>query len=371
MSGNATHNTHNPFTGDGVVNTHNPLTGDKTGPHPPPGTNPVTGRTRDGELGRNEQHHPDAGHTGTGFTSGTNTHNTHNPMTGNGVTNTRNPMTGDTTGPHPTSGATHTGTGHVGATGTNTHNTHNPLTGDGVHNTHNPLTGDKTGPNPPPGTNPVTGRTNDGNLGRHEPQGAGYNTTAGTAGTHTGAGNVGTMGSGSHNTHNTHNPLTGDGVNNTHNPLTGDKTGPHPPAGTNPVTGRTNDGNLGRHEQHGVGQTGVMGTGPDAIHDTTRGTHATTGTHGTHTAGTHTTGAHPTSNQTSGGGGAKALVGKVEATLGNILKNPDMHAKGVQKQEEAAAAKATRTEGNATHTGAGTNLSPHAAAVGTADEPRH
>lgn len=47
-------------------------------------------------------------------------------------------------------GMTEAGTDVVG---TNTHNTHNPLTGDGVVNTHNPLTGDETG------SHPVTGRT--------------------------------------------------------------------------------------------------------------------------------------------------------------------------------------------------------------------
>ncbi|CAE6529849.1 unnamed protein product [Rhizoctonia solani] len=290
-----THNTHNPFTGDGVTNTHNPLTGDKTGPHPPPGTNPVTGRTKDGNLGRNEQQPPETHRTGA------------------------------------------TGTGAGITSGTNTHNTHNPLTGDGVTNTHNPMTGDKTGPHPPPGTNPATGRTNDGNYGRHEQQPAGYTGTTGThTGAHTGAGAGITSGT---NTHNTHNPLTGDGVTNTHNPLTGDKTGPHPPASTNP-----GDGNLGRNEQH-IGATGATGTGTHdhTIHDTTRGAH-TTGAVGTTGAS-----AHPTSTQTSGGG-AKALVGKVEATLGSIIKNPEMQAKGVQKQEEAQAAKAARQE--AAHGGA-------------------
>ncbi|GAB1519506.1 hypothetical protein RhiTH_002574 [Rhizoctonia solani] len=333
MNSNNTHNTHNPFTGDGVTNTHNPLTGDKTGPHPPPGTNPMTGRTKDGNLGRNEQQPPEARHTGatgpgTGMTSGANTHNTHNPLTGDGVTNTHNPMTGGytDTGAHTTG---HTGAHTSVTSGTNTHNTHNPLTGDGVTNTHNPLTGDKTGPNPPPGTNPVTGRTNDGNLGRHEQQPGGYTGTGAHAtGTHT----TGTHTTGAHttghtgthtgvtsgtNTHNTHNPLTGDGVTNTHNPMTGDKTGPNPPPGTNPVTGRTNDGNLGRHEQQPLGATGTTGT---------------TGA-----------GPHPTSTQASGGG-AKAMIGKVEATLGSIIKNPSMHAKGVQKQEEAQAAKLAKEE---------------------------
>ncbi|KAG9082387.1 hypothetical protein FRC06_005093 [Ceratobasidium sp. 370] len=241
---------------------------------------------------------------------------------------------------------------------TATHNTHNPLTGDGVINTHNPLTGDKTGPHPPPGTNPVTGRTRDGELGHNEQQ---YPANAAAPG-------VGTTGPTGTQTHNNHNPLTGSGPNNTHNPLTGDKTGPNPPPGTNPVTGRTRDGELGRNEQQypataaapGIGATGTTGTGytgnstghtgNDAIHDTTRGAHTATGTG----VGTNTTGPLPTS-QTSGGG-AKALVGKVEATLGNILHNPEMHAKGIQKQEEAAAAKAARTEGphhgtHATHAG--------------------
>jgi len=397
----AQHNTHNPLTGDGVTNTHNPLTGDKTGPNPPAGTNPITGRTKDGELGRNEQHgigHGTTGNVGAGHAFGDNTHNTHNthnPLTGNGVTNTHNPATGDHTGTNLTG----TGTG----TGTHTHNTHNPLTGDGVTNTRNPLTGDKTGPNPPPGTNPMTGRTKDGELGRHEQHGAGYGATGATgtglgdnthnthnpltgngvtnthnpltgdatgphptAGTtHTGTGHVGTTGT---NTHNTHNPLTGNGVNNTHNPLTGDKTGPHPPAATNPVTGRTTDGELGRHEQHGVGHDGVTGahtagahTGAHTVGTHTAGAHTTTGTHttGTHTADTHA-GAHPTATQTSGGG-AKALVGKVEATLGNILHNPALHAKGVQKQEEAHTAKVAKAEG-AHH---GSNVPPHPTAVGT------
>ncbi|CCO32832.1 hypothetical protein BN14_06895 [Rhizoctonia solani AG-1 IB] len=122
--------------------------------------------------------------------------------------------------------------------------------------------------------------------------------------------------------------------------MTGDKTGPNPPAGTNPVTGRTNDGNLGRHEQYPAGTTG---TDPHAIHDTTRGTHTTGAT------GTTGTGAQPTSTQASGGG-AKAMIGKVEATLGSIIKNPNMQAKGLQKQEEAQAAKAAK-EG-AAHSGA-------------------
>jgi hypothetical protein len=79
------------------------------------------------------------------------------------------------------------------------------------------------------------------------------------------------------------------------------------------------------------------------IHDTTHG--ARTGTT------TSTTGDHPTATQTSGGG-AKALIGKVEATLGSIIKNPEMHAKGVQKQEEAHAAKVAKQEG--VHTGTNT-----------------
>jgi len=156
-------------------------------------------------------------------------------------------------------------------------------------------------------------------------------------------------------THNTHNPFTGDGVVNTHNPLTGDKTGPHPPPGTNPVTGRTRDGELGRNEQQypanaaAPGTTGTTGTGytdnsigytgGDTIHDTTRGAHTATGTG----VGTANTGLHPTSQPT--GGSAKALIGKVEATLGNILHNPAMHVKGIRKQEEAAAAKAAGAEG--------------------------
>ncbi|KAJ1309311.1 hypothetical protein OPQ81_004973 [Rhizoctonia solani] len=381
-------NTYNNTTSTNTHNTHNPFTGDGTGPHPPPGTNPMTGRTKDGNLGRNEQQPPEAPHTGTigtgpGVTSGTNTHNTHNPLTGDGATNTHNPLTGDKTGPHPPSGTNpvtgrtrddnlgrheqqpagytdttgmhtgmHTG-GHAGAgtgitSGTNTHNTHNPLTGDGVSNTHNPLTGDKTGPHPSSGIDPATGRTNDGNLGRREQHPVGH---TGATGIHTGATGTHTTGgvtSGT-NTHNTHNPLTGDGVTNTHNPLTGDKTGTHPPPGTNPVTGRTNDGNLGRHEQHPAGYTGTTGTtGTDAhtIHDTTRGAHNTGGI-GTTGAGA---GGHPTSTQTSGGG-AKALVGKVEATLGSIIKNPEMHAKGVQKQEEAQAAKLAKQQEGA-HGGA-------------------
>ncbi|QRV73312.1 hypothetical protein RhiJN_01326 [Ceratobasidium sp. AG-Ba] len=227
-----------------------------------------------------------------------------------------------------------------------THNTHNPLTGDGVNNTHNPLTGDKTGPYPPQGTNPVTGRTRDGEFGRNEQQ----------------YGPGGPTGLDGNQTHNTHNPFTGDGVNNTHNPLTGDKTGPNPPPGTNPVTGRTKDGELGRHEQqypvgaNAAGTNGAGYTGNDTIHDSTRGAHASTGTGIGATTGT---GVHPTSQQASGGG-AKALVGKVEATLGNILHNPEMHAKGVQKQEEAAAAKAAKAEGahHGTHATHGTHADP-------------
>ncbi|KAB5594190.1 hypothetical protein CTheo_2406 [Ceratobasidium theobromae] len=388
MTGNSTHNTHNPFTGDGVVNTHNPLTGDKTGPHPPPGTNPVTGRSRDGELGRNEQQPVGHGATGAGVTSGANTHNTHNPLTGNGATNTHNPLTGDKTGPHPPAGtnpvtgrtrdddlgrneqhafdqrATGTGTGFT--SGTNTHNTHNPLTGDGATNTHNPLTGDKTGPHPPPGTNPVTGRTRDDELGRHEQQpgayegGTGTGRVAGMTGTGAGMTEAGTGVVGT-NTHNTHNPLTGDGVVNTHNPLTGDETGSHP------VTGRTREGELGRHER-GAGYENIAygagagaPAGSHAIHDTTRGTHAGTyaGTHtgtgttgvgaaGTGAAGTGTTGAQPTSTTSSGT--AKALVGKVEATLGSIINNPEMHAKGVLKQEQAHATRAARQQDDFTST---------------------
>jgi len=320
----AQHNTHNPLTGDGVTNTHNPLTGDKTGPNPPAGTNPMTGRTKDGELGRNEQHgigHGTTGNVGAGHAFGDNTHNTHNthnPLTGNGATNTHNPATGDHTGTNLTG----SGTG----TGNHTHNTHNPLTGDGVTNTRNPLTGDKTGPNPPPGTNPVTGRTKDGELGRHEQHGAGYGATGAT-----GAG----LGD---NTHNTHNPLTGNGVNNTHNPATGDHTGPHPTAGAH----------TGTH------------TGNNTIHDTTHGTHTGAGT---------TAGGHPTS-QPASGGGAKALVGKVEATLGNILHNPNMQAKGVQKQEEAQAAKAAKADAahdGTTHGAHGTHNATTGAGVPTHD----
>jgi len=216
------------------------------------------------------------------------------------------------------------------------------------------MTGDKTGPHPPAGTNPMTGHTNDGNLGRtgaHTSGHTGSHTTGAHTTGHTGAHTV--TGDGA-NTHNTHNPLTGDGVTNTHNPMTGDKTGPHPPAGTNPVTGRTKDGNFGHNEQHPVGHTGTTGTtgtDPHAIHDTTRGAH------NTGAIGTTGAGARPDAAQPSGGG-AKALVGKVEATIGSIIKNPDMHAKGVQKQEEAQAAKLAKQEGahgNA-GTGAGTDI---------------
>ncbi|KAG9127419.1 hypothetical protein FRC07_013983, partial [Ceratobasidium sp. 392] len=132
-------------------------------------------------------------------------------------------------------------------------------------------------------------------------------------------------------------------------------TGPNPSPGTNPVTGRTRDGELGRHEQQhagtGIGPAATAGTGyndNDTIHDTTRGAHTATGT-GTGVG--HNTGAHPTSQPS--GGGAKAIIGKVEATLGNILHNPAMQAKGIEKQEEAAAAKAART--NDTHHGTHTD----------------
>ncbi|KAG8738835.1 hypothetical protein FRC10_006446 [Ceratobasidium sp. 414] len=174
-------------------------------------------------------------------------------------------------------------------------------------------------------------------------------------------------------THNTHNPLTSNGAVNTHNPLTG-------PPGTNPVTDRMRDGELGRNEQQypanaaapGVGTTGTTGTGymgnsigrtgNDMIHDTTRGVHTATGTG----AGTANTGAYPTSQPT--GGAAKALIGKVEATLGNILHNPAMHVEGIRKQEEAAAAKAARAEsahhGTHRHGTAEENLAAEAGPAG-------
>ncbi|KAG9075563.1 hypothetical protein FS749_012758, partial [Ceratobasidium sp. UAMH 11750] len=350
--GAQSHNTHNPLTGDGVNNTHNPLTGDKTGPNPPLGTNPVTGRTNDGELGRDEQQCGQGRVTGP---QGTQSHNTHNSLTGGGPDNTHNPMTGDKTGPdsppgtNPVTGRTREGElgrdeqqygpgsgigkrtgpnppqetnqatgrtnegglgrneqqygqgvqagpqdiqshntyspstsdktgpnpqgtnqttgrtnddefgpneqhygqgGQTGPQDTQSHNTHNPLTGGGPDNTHNPMTGDKTSPNPPPGTNQVTGRTGDSELGRNEQQ---YDPGSG----------IGLQGA---QTHNTHNPLTGGGPTNTHNLFTGDKAGPNPPSGTNPVTGRTRDGELGQNEQQhlggaGVGTTGLTGAG--------------------------------------------------------------------------------------------------------------
>jgi len=81
----------------------------------------------------------------------------------------------------------------------------------------------------------------------------------------------------------------------------------------------------------------TTGTDPHTIHDTTRGAH------NTGAIGTTGAGAHPTSTQASGGG-AKALVGKVEAKLGSVMKNPEMEAKGIQKQEEAQAAKLAKQE---------------------------
>ncbi|KAG9076044.1 hypothetical protein FS749_012229, partial [Ceratobasidium sp. UAMH 11750] len=244
-------------------NTYNPSTNDKTGPHPQ-GTNQATGRTNDGEFGRNEQHYGQGGQTGP---QDTQSHNTHNPLTGGSPDNTHNPMTGDKTGPNPppgtnpVTGRTRDGElgrdnqqygqgGGTGPQGTQSQNTHNPLTGGGPDNTHNPMTGNTTGPNPPPGTNPVTGRTGDGELGRNEQQ------------NDPGSG-IGSQGA---QAHNTHNPLIGGGRTNTHNPFTGDKTGPNPPSGTNPVTGRTRDGELGQNEQQhlggaGVGTTGLTGAG--------------------------------------------------------------------------------------------------------------
>ncbi|CAE6493667.1 unnamed protein product, partial [Rhizoctonia solani] len=298
-SGTNTHNTHNPLTGDGDSNTHNPMTGDKTGSHPPPGANPMTGRTDGDNLGRHEQQ--PAGHTDTiGVHTGAHA-----------------------AGPHK---GTHTGAGAGVTLGDNTHNTHNPLTGDGVTDTHNPMTGDKTGPHP-----------GEGNLGHRKQQPAGYTDAAGAhTGTHTGAGTGVTSGT---NTHNTHNPLTGDGVTNTHNPLTGDKAGPHPPPVTNPVTGRPDDGNLGPHEQQLAGHTGITGTGPHdgGIHDTAQGGRIAG-------AGNTTgTGPHPTSTTTSGGS-TKAVVGRIEATLGAMINNSEMHAKGVQKQDEAQAAKLAKEQ---------------------------
>ncbi|KAG8700450.1 hypothetical protein FRC11_012920, partial [Ceratobasidium sp. 423] len=261
----------NPNAPDNAnTNTHSPLTGDKTGPQSPPGTNPIIGRTKDDNLGRNEQQpadhpHHDASATGTGasVTSGPNTATDRTDDHQYGYN--RDPNEKQSAG---YAGATdahagiHTGAGVGSTPDTDTHNTHDPLTGDGDTNTHNPMTGDKTGPHP-----------DEGNLGRREQQPAGHTDTAGAhTGAHTGVGAAGVT-SGA-NTHNTHNPLTGDGVTNTHNPLTGDNTGPHPPPGTDPATGRTNDSNLGQNEQQPAGHTGTAGTGrrhDQTIHDKTRG----------------------------------------------------------------------------------------------------
>ncbi|CAE6493671.1 unnamed protein product [Rhizoctonia solani] len=160
-----THNTHNPLTGGGVTNTHNPFTGDKTGPQPLHETNPITGHTRDDNLGRDERQHADAHHvgvtgTGAGVTAGTNTRNNDH----------HNPIANDRTGPNSLAPDTddhwHGGNrdpnerrlgGHTGTTDahtgtqtdtcvdptsvTNTHNTHNPLIGAGDSNTHDPVAG--------------------------------------------------------------------------------------------------------------------------------------------------------------------------------------------------------------------------------------
>ncbi|KAG9082388.1 hypothetical protein FRC06_005094 [Ceratobasidium sp. 370] len=329
-------NTHNPLTGGDPNNTHNPLTGDKTGPSLPPRMNPVTGRTNDDRLGKNEQQHARDGGTGP---QGIQSHNTHNPLTGGGPDNTHNPMTGDTTG--PVTGRARDGElgrdekqygqgGQTGPQSAQTHDTHNPLTGGGLTNTHNPMTGHKTDPNSPPGTNPVTGKMRDGELGRSEQH---YGPGGGT-------GPQGTQ------THNTHNPLTGSGPNN---PLTSDTTGPNPPPGTNTVMGGTRSGELGRNEQQhlggaGVGTIGTAGTGHTGQNtghtgnDTTRGAHIATGA-GVGT--TNTTSSHQTSPSTSGA--IQTLVGKAEAAVGKFLDDPKLQAKGVQRQQRAVEAKIDHT----------------------------
>ncbi|KAG8738836.1 hypothetical protein FRC10_006447 [Ceratobasidium sp. 414] len=344
QDGTQSHNAHNPLTDGGPGNPHNPLTGDKAGPNPLSGTNPVTGRTKDDELGRDEQQYGLGGGPGP---EGNQSHNTH----GGGPDNTHNPLTGDKMGPDPPPGTSpvtgrtrsgelgrneqqHGPGGGVGPEGTQSHNTHDPLTGGGPNNTHDPLTGDKTGPSPPPGANPVTGRMRSSELGRDEQQ---YG-PGGPTGTQT---------------HNAHNPLTGGGPNNTHDPLTGDKTGPNPPPGTNPITGRTRDSEPGRNEQQypanaaapGVGttSTGYAGqptgyAGNDTIHDTTRRAHIATGT-GVGT--TNTTGAHSTAPST--GGAIKTLAGKAEAAVGKFLDDPHLQAKGVQRQQRAAESKIGNT----------------------------
>ncbi|KAJ1305520.1 hypothetical protein OPQ81_000527 [Rhizoctonia solani] len=191
-------------------------------------------------------------------------------------------------------------------TTTTAHNTHYPLTGDGVTNTHNPLTGDQTAPYPHADTNAVTSCTvslylathmqgthavlpnHNDNIVLKEQQPAGYTHTIGPhTGTHAGSG----VGIPSNiKNRNTHNPLASDGVTNTQNSFTGDKAGPHPPLRTNPVTGPTKDGKLVPNEYStGYPNTAdTIGSGPHdrTIHNNERGIH-TTGASGSVGTSTH------------------------------------------------------------------------------------
>ena len=106
----------------------------------------------------------------------------------------------------------------------------------------------------------------------------------------------------------------------------------------------TNTGMTGRHHHDST----TLGSGrhhaDPALADTTRGDYnnnnAYAGT-GTGMTGTHH-GAAATGERASsgGGGGMKALEGKVERGLGTMVGSASLKAKGLEKEQEAAAIKA-------------------------------
>jgi hypothetical protein len=104
----------------------------------------------------------------------------------------------------------------------------------------------------------------------------------------------------------------------------------------------TNTGITGRHHDSTTAGLGHHHADP-ALANTTRGgygddAYAGTGTGGM--TGTHHHGTDATSTRTSSaGGGMKALEGKIERGLGTMVGSASLKAKGIEKEQEAAAMK--------------------------------
>ncbi|CUA78303.1 hypothetical protein RSOLAG22IIIB_06984 [Rhizoctonia solani] len=283
---------------------------------------------------------------GAGGASTINTDNTQGPLTGSDNTSAQHPVAGNkavsnSSGAHVTPGQTDEG--HVNSDQPQPAGYNEPT------NTQTDIdTGadNKTGPHPPHPTEPTTGSTGSTDHGRSEQQPAGYSecTAAGPTDTRAGAettshANAGTnLTSGSDNSRKAQGPPVGDSTANTRtSPVaSGNRAG----ANSEPMTYRTGAEHPGRHDGPPVGNAashwGPTSTGSDPHDHTTQDV-----AQATHTTSSSTTGAGPHSKPSKASvGGTKAAFGRVEATVGAMINNSEMHAKGVQKQSDARVATA-------------------------------